>query len=505
MTDGRKDLLRRFQAVVEIRADALAVRDASRRITYAEFGQMVGAFRAVLHCAEPKAQSPVGLLLDRSAEAYAAMWAAISEGRAYVPLNPRYPTSRLRTIIEAAGIEHVFCDPKLQDKALDLGIEPDRILSVDSDLEGADWGASALAGRRSKNTIAYILYTSGSTGQPKGVPITYDNLLAFADNITQTIPYPPDSVCSQVCELSFDFSVHEIYQALLSGCTLCPARQIDLFNPAEFISKNQITVWISVPSLVRVILSNQKRQPLALESVRLSIFNGEPLTVSIAREWQAAIPGATVWNSYGPTECTVAVTAQKWEDREDLSEIDVVSIGVPIPNCEIALLDDHTFFPLHSTTTSRSGELLLKTPQCFCGYADAAITPPFFHDARGSVYYKTGDRVLWRDGRLFHLGRLDHQVKIRGHRIELMEVEWHLRKALKTDALAVVTYPRQQPTELVLFIEGQDLIPRLAAEPLGLPTYMLPKRCISVKALPVTPHGKLDRIALQSLLEENEC
>lgn len=483
----------------------MAVREPSRQITYTEFAGMIGAYRTVLQASDPDGRSPVGLLLDRSAEAYAAMWAAIGEGRAYVPLNPRYPVSRLRRIVEAAGVEYVIGTSASQAQASALGVASERVLVLEESVAARPDDPGVWSPRQDAGSIAYILYTSGSTGQPKGVPISYDNLLAFVENIMSTIPYPPGGICSQVCELSFDFSVHEIYQALLSGCTLCPARQIDLFNPAQFIAKNAISVWISVPSLVRVILSNPAHQPGLLASIRLSIFNGEPLTTTLARTWQAAIPDAAVWNTYGPTECTVAVTAQLWEDRSDLSEIDVVSIGLPLPGCEAAILQDGSILPLASTSQEASGELLLRTPQCFGGYSDPKIAQPFETDGSGSVLYKTGDNVLWRNGRLFHLGRLDHQVKIGGHRIELMEVEWQLRRALGTDGLAVVTYPRQHPTELVLFVEGRHEVPRLDAETLGLPAYMIPKRCLTVETLPVTQHGKLDRIALQSLLAEKQC
>lgn len=505
MLGSREVLLQRMRAVVTDSADDVAVQEKSRQLTYTEFAKMVATYRAALQVVDPAGQSPIGLLLDRSAEAYAAMWAAIAEGRAYVPLNPRYPASRLRTIVGAAGVEYIFCGPALQDIGKKLGLAQSRVLVPKFDTAHVEYDEKVWLARRSNGTFAYILYTSGSTGKPKGVPISYDNLLSFIDNIIETIPYPPNSICSQVCELSFDVSVHEIYQALLSGCTLCPSRQIDLFNPGQFISENRISVWISVPSLARVILANQKNRPYALETIQLSIFNGEPLTVSLARDWQKAIPNAVVWNTYGPTECTVAVTAQPWQDRDDLAELDVVSIGTPLPGCEIAFLDEDKVIHLQSQAPERAGELLLKTAQCFGGYADPAIIRPFTHDANGSEFYKTGDKVLWRNGRLFHLGRLDHQVKVGGHRIELMEVEAQMRRVLETDALAVVTFPRMQPTELVLFVEGQDEVPRLTAETLGLPTYMLPKRSLTIEKLPVTAHGKLDRIALQSLLEEKEC
>ncbi|WP_162798340.1 AMP-binding protein [Sulfitobacter sp. SK011] len=501
MSDSRTLLLQRMQAVVQDRADAVAVCEAAGNVTYQQFSRMVGGYRGMLNAADRDGRSAIGLLLDRSSQAYAAMWAAIGEGRPYVPLNQTYPTSRLKPIVSSADVEFVICQANTVDLAAELGFDAEHILLLDLDADGALTGPQIWSAGNSGGSIAYVLYTSGSTGKPKGVPISYENLLAFVDNMMATIPYPPDSICSQVCELSFDFSVHEIYLALLSGAILCPARQIDLFNPAQFIAKNAISVWISVPSLARVILTNRAFEQSSLDSIRLSIFNGEPLTAQIARDWQSAIPETVVWNTYGPTECTVAATAQLWTDRDDLCEIGVVSIGSPLPGCQVAVADGDEVLPLVVDTAERIGELLLKTAQCFDGYADPAIARPFLSDGSASEYYRTGDKVLWRDNRLFHLGRLDHQVKIGGHRIELMEVEWHLRRLLGVETLAVVTFPKQHPTELVLFVEGIDEIPRLDAAELSLPTYMMPKRSVKLDALPVTPHGKLDRIALQSMLE----
>lgn len=489
-----------MRAVVSEHGDAIAVRDGKREISYADLARMVGTYRAMLRAADPEALSPVGLLLDRSAEAYAAMWAAIGEGRAYVPLNLRYPESRLRVIVEAAGVEQVICLDAHRETAKTLGIASEKLVVLD-DASPALPESEIWAARRDAGTTAYLLYTSGSTGKPKGVPISFDNLAAFIDAMAATIPYPAGSICSQVCELSFDFSVHEIFLALLSGCTLCPARQIDLFNPAQFIRKNRVSVWISVPSLVRVLLANRPPNDGVFESLRLSIFNGEPLTTQVARDWQAAAPGATLWNNYGPTECTVAVTAQRWEDDPELSEIEVVSIGTPLPGCEVAVRVDGAVLPLDDPAREVTGELLLKSAQRFAGYTDPAIAAPFVTDASGETYYTTGDKVLWRGGRLFHLGRLDHQVKVGGHRIELMEVEFRLRRGLGTDALAVLPFPTSQPTELVLFLEGAGDPPKLEAEALGLPLYMIPKRVRHIEKLPITAHGKLDRIALRSELE----
>ena len=496
--DGRRALLARMRAIIDGHARRTAVRAPEASVSYGEFSWLVGRLCLELRNSTRAQGSPVGLLLDRSAAAYAAMWAAIALGRPYVPLNAKYPPSRLRSIVKQAGVEVALCTQADRDLATRLGIAPGNTVVTDGDLlhgeSGggvADWSAAD-----EDQGIAYILFTSGSTGEPKGVPISYDNLASFIQNLGSEIDYRPEDVCSQFCELSFDLSVHEIYLALLNGCALCPARQIDLFNPARFVATNRVTVWVSVPSLARVVLQNGSAGREDLVKLRLSVFNGEALTDQLAREWRAAARGSEIWNTYGPTECTVAVTAQRWRDHPDLSEAGVVSIGTTFPDCTAALFVDNEVVPVSPERIGLVGELLLATPQRFAGYLDPHLPSPFIADGTGLRFYRTGDRVRAREGRLYYLDRLDLQVKIGGHRIELLEVEHRLRRRLRSEALAVIAHPPHRPTELVLFLAGDREAPKLTSEELGLPGYMVPHRILAIDALPVTAHGKLDRHAL---------
>lgn len=502
-TGSRQALLARMHDVVTHRADNVAVKEHGRHFSYADFSALIDSlYRALAEDGRP-AGEPVGLLLDRSALAYAAMWAAIAHGRAYVPLNTGYPQARLRNIMQQAGLGTVLCDEDNRALAGALGIDAARLLVASpTAMAGAvDAAEQAWWQGADGGDCAYVLFTSGSTGQPKGVPISYANLLAFVDNMDAAIRYEQDDVCSQVCELSFDFSVQEIYLALLNGCTLCPARRVDLFNPARYIAERSISVWIAVPSLARVILGNGMPLGDSLHTIRISIFNGEALTAGIAAAWRAAAPQAKIWNCYGPTECTVAVTVQPWSGDAALEEAGVIAIGTPFPDCQAALLQEAQIVPTAAAADGSSGELLLATPQRFAGYSDAKLASPFVRDSHGTQYYRTGDRVRWRAGRLYHLGRVDFQVKIGGHRIELLEIEQQLRRSLDAEALAVIAHPANLPTELVLFVAGIAAAPALHAEALGLPAYMLPKRTIVLERLPTNAHGKLDRMTLHSLAD----
>ena len=502
---GRKVLLARMRASVEAYAHRIAVREREATVTYGDFSRLIGKLCLELRSPKRAQDGPVGLLLDRSATAYAAMWASIVLGRPYVPLNAQYPATRLRSILRQAGVNVVICTRANRDLAKRLGIVPDNTVVAENNIlvGELDSGAVNWSETDEDERIAYILFTSGSTGEPKGVPISYDNLASFIENVGSVIDFTPKDVCSQFCELSFDVSVHEIYLALLNGCILCPARQIDLFNPAQFVAKSRITVWVSVPSLARVVLQNGPDDRESLSSLRLSVFNGEALTDQLARDWSRAARFTEIWNTYGPTECTVAVTAQRWQDHPKLSEAGVVSIGTALPDCTTALLIDDKVVPVHAKRNGVVGELLLATPQRFAGYLDPSLPSPFIADSSGTRFYRTGDRVRSRGGRLYYLDRLDLQVKIGGHRIELLEVEHRLRGQLRSNALAVIAHPHQRPTELILLLVSDHEAPELSSEELGLPGYMVPSRTVLIDALPLTAHGKLDRNALHEHVAAN--
>ena len=499
---GRDALLARMRATVDAHAERTAVRSPEARVSYRGFSRLIGSLCRELRSPRRAQSGPIGLLLDRSATAYAAMWAAIVLGRPYVPLNAKYPLSRLRSIVRQADVDVVICTEAGRTLVARLGISPHNAVVAETgvpagepDGRSVDWSWTG-----EDEGIAYILFTSGSTGEPKGVPISYDNLCRFIENLGSIVEYRPEDVCSQVCEPSFDLSVHEIYFALLNGSALCPARQIDLFNPARYVEENRITVWVSVPSLARVALRAGPAAREALGTLRLSMFNGEALTSQLVSDWHAAAPATEIWNTYGPTECTVAVTAQRWRDVPDLSEAGIVSIGTAFPDCTAALLLEEEIIPVSPERSGLAGELLLATPQRFDGYLDRGLPQPFITDRAGLKYYRTGDRVLSKGGRLYYLDRLDLQVKIGGHRIELLEIEHRLRRRLRSDALAVVAHPPRCPTELVLFLVSGLEAPKLTSEELGLPGYMVPRRSILIDSLPVTAHGKLDRNALHECI-----
>lgn len=502
-SESHSILCDRLHSMVKLYGQKCAVKEHNRSYTYSDLSCIIESIHQHLADDVSIADSHIGLLLDRGVFAYAAMWASISHGKAYVPLNTSYPLSRLRSIIDQSDITTILCDASTLKLAQNLNLNPQRILNLSSlDLTVATGSEPDWVQTTPSQNPAYILFTSGSTGKPKGVPISYDNLLAFIENVEAIIDYRQDDFCSQICELSFDVSVHEIYLALLNGCTLCPARNIDLFNPAKYIKDRKISIWVSVPSLARVMLNNGIPISDSLNSIRKSIFNGEPLTVGLAELLQQSAPHIDIWNTYGPTECTVAVSAYNYSDKHRATESGIVSIGQLFDPSGAALLQGDSIHSLDSVDNGTTGQLLLSSAQTFSGYLNKNLASPFIANDHDEKFYCTGDVVMLRDGDLFHLGRTDHQVKIGGHRIELREIEHRFRHFYHSESLAVIAHPASSPIRLVLFVEKHvNTIPH-CTEQLGLAPYMMPAMTLTVEKLPTNTHGKLDLAALQLIVDK---
>ena len=354
---------------------------------------------------------------------------------------------------------------------------------------------------RRAGDFAYLVFTSGSTGEPKGVAITHDNALHYVSYVTKRFGYGPEDRCSQTTELTFDLSVHEVFCALCSGATLVPFTRTHLMQAGSRVRQAQVSVWVSVPSVAMVMQRLRALKPGAMPSLRVSLFCGEALPVASARAWAAAAPGGLVVNLYGPTEATVAFTEYVFDPQapETAFRNGLVPIGQPMDGLDV-VIDD-------------SGELLLGGPQVAHGYwKDAALTAERFVELpdHAGRWYRTGDVVeRGEDGTLHFLRRADNQLKIHGHRVELGEVDAALRTAVGHDLVLAVPYPvdDQGVHGLVAVLEEQPEAmaarPQEILEHCGriLAPYMVPSRVVSVQHLPRNANGKLDRAACLPLIE----
>ncbi|MGW0823049.1 amino acid adenylation domain-containing protein [Streptomyces sp. NPDC002845] len=483
--------------------DCAALEVKGEQLTYAELRDLAERLAARLVAAGAGVPPRrVGLLAGRSVTAYAGYLAILRIGAAVVPLNPEHPATRTKGIAEAAELDLLLADAPGDD---DFGmprlvVPPGELAALAAepqpDMEYPRVGA---------DDLAYIIFTSGSTGTPKGVPITHGNISACLEQVASRYEIGPGSRLSQTFEITFDGSVHDLFVAWAGGGTLVVPALSQLLSPVKTVNNLRLTHWFSVPSLISFASRLGTLKPGSMPTLRWSIFGGEALPLTAAREWQTAAPGSRVEVLYGPTELTISCTAYRFPaDPADWPDTPngTAPIGNAYPTLDILLLDD-------SGEPSDNGELCVRGPQRFPGYLDPANNPGRFLDltpgeeiAEGH-WYRTGDRVALRDCHLVHLGRTDHQVKLRGHRVELGEIEAMLRQQPGVREAVVLAVPAADgEPELEAVVSGAGSDPDALFARLGerLPPYMLPRRIAVLDELPLNTNGKIDRRALAERL-----
>jgi amino acid adenylation domain-containing protein len=352
-----------------------------------------------------------------------------------------------------------------------------------------------------------LLFTSGSTGVPKGVGVTHANATHFVDAVAERYDIVATDRLSQTFDTTFDLSVFDMFVAWQrSACVYCPSRPM-LLNPDRFIRDHRLTVWFSVPTIGILMKRLGALVPGRYPSLRWSLFCGEPLPMEVAEAWAKAAPASTVENLYGPTELTVACTAYRWNPSGSPQECraGVVPIGVPVNGMRARVVDDR----LADVEIGGIGELLMAGPQRVHGYwRDDLATERAFVQLPGEpdVFYRTGDRVCRSvaDGPLHYVGRVDHQIKVLGHRVELEEVETVLREQAGVQQAVAVGWPSTSVGTggVVAFVIGKDIDTVAISLRLRqrLQTYAVPRAIHVLPAFPQNANGKVDRHALLDLL-----
>jgi amino acid adenylation domain-containing protein len=469
----------------------------------------------------------VGVFGSRSEVAYAGTLAALMSGAAFVPLNPTFPQARTRSMIELGCLDAIIVDraalPQLVAIAAELPHCPPILVpeGEGDELRIAGHrvlGASSLAARPPLDVlppvlpeqVAYLLFTSGSTGIPKGVPVTHANVLHFIDTMMARYRIGPTDRLSQTFDQTFDLSVFDLFMAWEGGASVHVPQPLELLAPTRFIARHNLTVWFSVPSVPALMRKKGFLKPNIFPSLRLSLFCGEPLPAATAAAWQAAAPDAIVENLYGPTELTIACLLHRW-DRERSPALCVsgmVPIGRPYPGLGVVLLDEAG----RPVADGEAGELCVCGPQAVPGYwRDPSRTAERFVSIAVSSsstlrFYRTGDRaVRLPSGDYAYLGRADHQIKVLGHRVELGDIE----AALRVDPAVVETIAVGWPVEdgsalgIVAFVSGTDIDAAALQHAVRsrLPDYMVPREIRIVEAMPLNANGKIDRAALQATLD----
>jgi amino acid adenylation domain-containing protein len=511
---------------------ATALRIGQQSWTYDELDDTARRWAGALLAGLDRAPERVGVLGSRSEVTYAGPLAALLAGAAFVPLNSANPVARTAHMIRAAELDAIIADrsalPQLGELLAadrqDGGRTPLLLLpdaaATDTPPRMAVLGRPELRLARqlpqpvatAADATAYLLFTSGSTGAPKGVPISHANVTHFMNAAQHRYRLGPDDRLSQTFEQTFDLSVFDLFMAWGNGAAVCVPRPIDLLSPFRYVEENEISVWFSVPSLATLLRREGLLRPGSLSGLRWSLFCGEALSRETAEEWQKAAPNSILENLYGPTECTIACTAYRWDPDRSPAECHngLVPIGRPWAGVRTLVVDDQQ----HPVAAGEAGELAVGGNQTFGGYwrNEAATARAFFEaptDTGREVYYRTGDRVTQlASGDLGFVGRLDHQVQVRGHRVELGEVEAVLRAGVGVTDAAAVAWPIESGNAqgIAAFVSGNELDAAEVAESAQrlLPDYMAPRTVRLLDELPRNSNGKVDRSALRRLLDEPE-
>ncbi len=486
----------RLHHFFERRADrapehALALIAGAERLTYAGLEDRANRLAHLLLARGAGAGCTVAILLNRSAHTYVALLAALKAGAAFVPLDPSYPAERLAFMTADSGATLLLttsdlaaAHPRLGCPALCLDREAAALSAMPSTRPAAPDRSDALA---------YIIYTSGTTGRPKGVAVTHANICHFLSACAPIYRVGLGDRVYQGMTIAFDFSIEEIWPTFAGGGTLVAGPTGERkFGPAlaGFLNEQKITVLCCVPTLLATLDRD-------VPSIRTLIVGGEPCPRELVERWSR--PGRRMLNTYGPTETTVTAT---WCE---LTPGRPVTIGRPMPGYRVYVLDPS----LRPVPHGETGEICIGGAGVAQGYVnrpdltDAKFVPDPF--APGERMYRSGDlgRLL-PDGEIEYLGRTDNQVKIRGHRIELAEIEAVLRTDPEVKEAIVAVLPDGAPAEdlaAYVTLHGpspvEPLRQRLASElRRRLPAYMMPAYIEVLDAIPVLASGKADRRGL---------
>jgi amino acid adenylation domain-containing protein len=494
-----------FAAQAAARPDAVAVIHDSRRITYADLERKAERIACALDRIGVKRDDRVALCVGRGIEMVAALLGILKAGAAYVPLDPAFPTQRLAYMFGDCAAAALLTERALQPAldAWDLSGTP--VLVLDALEDDACTAVPALPGSRPQagaRDLAYVLYTSGSSGQPKGVMVEHGALANFIQAMTRTAGIARSDVMLACTTLSFDIAALELFVPLANGATVVVGERPDATDPArlaEAVARHGVTVLQATPSSWSMLIDAGWKGEPGLRA----LCGGEALPVALAR--QLAERCAGVLNLYGPTETTV------WSTWHKVSAAPAAPggyelIGRPIDNTQLYVLDTH----LRPVPPGVTGELCIGGAGLARGYlnrpalsAERFVTVALEGSGAPVRLYRTGDLARQRpDGGLEYLGRSDAQLKIRGHRIEPGEIEAQLNACPDVAQSAVVAHGVSTgAARLVAYIVARaGLAPstgvlrvHLAAH---LPEHMIPAAFVTLDSFPLTPNGKLDRSAL---------
>lgn len=493
-----KNVLLKFRVAVEQFPNNNAFLIDGKFYSYSMFWDSISKIRTALRKVNTNTNL-VGLVVNDDIETYASIFAIWMEGKAYVPLHPNQPLLRNLEIIEQASLQTVL------DSTVDTPY--DRISVVSTKNCSELIGTTELLDF-SDDALAYILFTSGSTGQPKGVQISRGNVAAFIDSFFKTgIEVDETDRCLQCFDLTFDVSVQCFLTPLINGACVytVPHDQIKYSYIFGLLDDHELTFGVFPPSMVRLL--KPYFDEIHLPKLRYCILTAEASPVDLVQEWSKCMPSAKIFNFYGPTEATIYCTYYQVSMDSEIKQANgMLCIGKPFDGITVLILDAD----FNEVATNSKGEMYVAGDQITLGYYanDGKNEESFktlIYDDVPVRFYKTGD-LCSRDeaGDILYYGRLDYQVKIQGFRIELGEIEFHAREAMGgKNAIAFTYVGKGDNLEIALCVESDavslsSVLPNLRTK---LPSYMIPSTVLNLEGFPLNTSGKIDRNKIKELLE----
>lgn len=504
------------------RPDHPAVRFAGQQLTYGELAARSNSLAHMLVAQGVQRGDRVGIYMNKSLEAITAVYGIMKAGAAYVPLDPFAPVPRLEYVIRDCNIRCLISNEmKLDDlqQMLDDGVQLDCVIGIADDalatkviswdqLHAAPSGAPPVTDTTEQD-LSYILYTSGSTGDPKGIMHTHRSALTFAEWAATTYELCEDDVLSNHAPFHFDLSTFDFFAAARVGATtvIIPEAFTKFpVNMARLIQNEGISVWYSVPYALIQLLMRGAIEKHNFSTLRWVLFAGEPFPTKHLRDLMARIPQARFSNLYGPTETNVCTFYHVPQLAAGSDE--PIPIGAPCANAQALVLDAGDC----EVAPGEVGELLIRSPLLMRGYWGRPDLNERGFFCRQSFehyeerYYRTGDLVqLDENGYFKYLGRKDRQIKTRGYRVELDEIEVALLSFHNVAEAAVFPVPDGEGSNLIeaavtaqpeAHLVMDDLVRHISSK---LPPYAVPTRITIMEKFPRTSTGKINRRELQSM------
>src|SRR5437660_1358709 len=487
----------------ELRPEAPAAIFEESTLTYRELNNRANQMARYLQKQVSKPGARIGICLERSLDMLTCLVGIVKMEGIYVPLDPNYPENRLAFMLEDAQLDLLVTCTGLLGKLPATGAS---VVCLDRDWQSIiQEGQANLANFTGGEDCLYMLYTSGSTGRPKGVFGTQRATLNRFHWMWQTYPFASGEVCCQKTTLQFVDAVWEIFGPLAQGIPTVLIPDHVVTDPAHFLqilAAHKVTRIVLVPSLLRTLLEYEEHLGQRLPDLRYWICSGEALSPELAHRFRRCVPQGILLNLYGSSEVAGDATCYGYTSNDLL---DCVPIGRPIANTQVYVLDE----AMRPVPIGVAGEIYLGGAGLACGYFSrpeltaAKFVPDPFSSQPGVLLYKTGDLARYLpDGALEYLGRLDHQVKLRGMRIELSEIASILldHPAVK-DAVVILREETSGYAYLVAYVvlhagelsTGADLQQHLSR---WVPGYMIPGFFVFLDTFPLTPNGKINRQAL---------